>query len=131
MFFKISQNSRKSTCARVSFLIKLRNSVKKETLAQLFCCEFWEICKNTYFYRTSTVAKRKIPSVTHCNQVKKWRGRCTEKNLPSFTKYFRLILVFMWNSALRGKFSFCFSIVLCWYFYLAGGQGAGLLFCGI
>ena len=30
-------------------------------------------------------------------------------NLQSFTKYLRLTLVFMWNSALREKFKFCFS----------------------
>ena len=27
----------------------------------------------------------------------------------SFTRYLRLTLVFMWNSALRGKFNICFS----------------------
>ena len=38
VFLKISQNSHKSTCARISFLIKLQaeacNFIKKETLAQ-------------------------------------------------------------------------------------------------
>ena len=39
----------------VSFLIKLQaeaetcNFIKKETLAQIFSCEFWEISKNTFF----------------------------------------------------------------------------------
>ena len=28
------------------------NFVKKETPAQVFSCEFWEISKNTFFYRT-------------------------------------------------------------------------------
>ena len=41
---EISQNSQESTCARVSFLIKLHakacNFIKKETLAQMFSCEF-------------------------------------------------------------------------------------------
>ena len=36
-----------------SFLIKLHvqafNFITKETLAQLFSCEFWEISKNTFF----------------------------------------------------------------------------------
>ena len=42
----------------VSFLIKLQayTFIKKETLAQVFCCEFGEICKNMFFYRTSLVA---------------------------------------------------------------------------
>ena len=44
MFLKISQNSQESTCVRVFFL------KKKETLAQVFSCEFYEIFKNTFFY---------------------------------------------------------------------------------
>ena len=30
--------------------------MKKETLAQVFSCEFCEIFRNTYFYRTPLVA---------------------------------------------------------------------------
>ena len=30
--------------------------IKKETLAQVFSCEFCEISKNTFFYRTPLVA---------------------------------------------------------------------------
>ena len=40
----------KHLCNRVSFLIKLQK--KKETLAQVFSCEFCRICKNTFLYRT-------------------------------------------------------------------------------
>ena len=32
------------------------NSIKKETLAQVFSCEFCEIYKNTFYYRTPLVA---------------------------------------------------------------------------
>ena len=50
-----SQNLQEKTCARVSFLIKLQteacNFINKETLAQVFSCEFCEISKNTFFYR--------------------------------------------------------------------------------
>ena len=56
----IAQNSQENTCTRVSFLIKLQASglhlYKKETLAQVFSCEFCEIFKNTFFYRTPLVA---------------------------------------------------------------------------
>ena len=55
VFLEISQNSQENTCARVSFLIKLQaacNFIKKETLAQVFSCEFYEISKNTFSYRT-------------------------------------------------------------------------------
>ena len=39
VFLEISQNSQENTC----------NLIKKETLAQVFSCEFWEISKNTFF----------------------------------------------------------------------------------
>ena len=45
MFSEISQKSQENTCARVFFLI---NFIKKETLAQVFFCEFWEISKNAF-----------------------------------------------------------------------------------
>ena len=52
----ILQNSRESTCARVFFLIKLQalvcNFIKKETLAQMFSCEFCKISKSTFSYGT-------------------------------------------------------------------------------
>ena len=49
MFLEISQNSQENTCARVSFLIKACNFIKKETLAQVFSCEFCKFSKNTFF----------------------------------------------------------------------------------
>ena len=79
MFLKILQISQKNTCTRVSFLVMNRNYtgaiggrcsvkkmflkilqkssensyagnfIKKETPANVFSCEFWEILKFTYF----------------------------------------------------------------------------------
>ena len=53
VFLKILQNSQENTCARVSFLIKLHTPglqlYWKETLVQVFCCEFCEISRNTLF----------------------------------------------------------------------------------
>ena len=53
LFLKISQNSQENTCARACFLIKLQteacNFVKKETLAQVFYCEFCEDFRKTFF----------------------------------------------------------------------------------
>ena len=49
VFLEISQNSQESTCDVCNF-------IKKETLAQMFSCEFCEILKNTFFYRTPLVA---------------------------------------------------------------------------
>ena len=48
VFLEISQEN---TCDRVSFLIKLQ-----ETLAQVFSCEFCEISKNTFSYRKPPMA---------------------------------------------------------------------------
>ena len=36
------------------------NFIKKETLAQVFSCEFFEISKNTFFYRTPLVATSRL-----------------------------------------------------------------------
>ena len=54
---KISQNSQESTCVGVSILINLHASSlqlyqKKETPTQVFSCEFSEIFKNPFFFRT-------------------------------------------------------------------------------
>ena len=65
MFLEISQNTQESTCARVSFLIKLLAKackfikketlaqpckfIKKETLAQMFSFEIYKISKNAFF----------------------------------------------------------------------------------
>ena len=52
VFLQILQNSQENTCARVSFLIKLQaqtsNFNKKETLAQVHFCEFYDISQNTF-----------------------------------------------------------------------------------
>ena len=50
VFLGISQSSLENTCARVSFLME------NETVAQVFSCEFCEISKNAFFYKTPTVA---------------------------------------------------------------------------
>ena len=53
VFLKILQNSLENTCARVSLLIKLQanvcNFVKKETLVQVFSCEFCEFLRALFF----------------------------------------------------------------------------------
>ena len=54
MLFEISQNSQENTCARISFFNKVAGLssatlFKKETLVQVFSCEFCEISKNTFF----------------------------------------------------------------------------------
>ena len=46
-FLEISQNSQENTCARISFLIRPEDFIKKETLAQVFSCGFCEVSENT------------------------------------------------------------------------------------
>ena len=52
LFLKVSQNSQENTIVRASFSIKLQastcNFIEKETLAQVFSCEFCEILKKTF-----------------------------------------------------------------------------------
>ena len=56
VFLEISQISQENTCARVSFFNKVAGPksqtcsfIKKETLTQVFSCEFFEISKKTIF----------------------------------------------------------------------------------
>ena len=53
--------SEKKSCRNLKQLPGSRpaNLLKKETLAQVFSCEFCEISKNTFSYRTSPVAASK------------------------------------------------------------------------
>ena len=45
------------------------NFVKKETLAQVFSCEFCEISKDTFSYRTPPVAVSEYGEVPSCGSV--------------------------------------------------------------
>ena len=47
VFLEISQNSQENICVR---------AIKRETLAQVFSCEFCEISINNFFYRAPLVA---------------------------------------------------------------------------
>ena len=53
MLLKILQNSEKNTCNWASFFLnkvyKACSFIQKETLAQVFFCEFYKISKNTFF----------------------------------------------------------------------------------
>ena len=55
VFLHFSQNSQESTRAKVSSLIKFQacNFIQKETLAQVFSCEYCEISKNNFLLNTS------------------------------------------------------------------------------
>ena len=56
VFLEISQNSQENICARVSFLIKLQilglQLYQNRDSGTVFSCEFCDIFKNTFSYRT-------------------------------------------------------------------------------
>ena len=56
VFLEILRSSQAQAC----------NFIKKESLAQMFSCEFCEISKNTFFYRTPPVAASKIRTKELC-----------------------------------------------------------------
>ena len=60
VFLKISQNSQKKNLRQNLFFNKVAgatcNFIKKEALSQVFSCEFCEIFKNSFFYRTPPLA---------------------------------------------------------------------------
>ena len=66
VFLEILQSSQENTCVRASVLI---NFIKKETLSQVFSCEFCKIYKNTFSYRTTSVAAS-VYLCTSCDYCK-------------------------------------------------------------
>ena len=55
VFLELSQNSQEKQLCQCLFFNKVAglacNFIKKETLAQVFSCEFWEISKNNFLHR--------------------------------------------------------------------------------
>ena len=60
VFLKISQNSQENNLRQSLFFNKLQaescNFIEKETMAQVFFYEFFEIFKNSFLYRIPKVA---------------------------------------------------------------------------
>ena len=72
VFLKISQNTGENICARVSFLIKLQADacefIKKETLAQVFSCEFSEIFQRNLFPQNTSGGCYSNEQYTNCKK---------------------------------------------------------------
>ena len=62
VFLENLQNSQESTCARVSFLMKLQAApaTGERDSGTGVSCEFCEISKNTFFFRTPLVAASEL-----------------------------------------------------------------------
>ena len=71
VFLEILQNLQESTCRSQAW-----NFIKKETLGQVFSCEFCEISKDTFFteHHRATASKCRFPL------------KIAEKNLKTFLK---------------------------------------------
>ena len=52
------------------------NFIKKETLAEVFSCEFCEFCKNTFSDRTPPGAASRINVFTSANEILQIKSRC-------------------------------------------------------
>ena len=80
------------------------------TLAR-FRCQFCKWCK----YRYGKTGKKRVHPLFGTRLYDLFLKVYFSENwfLQSFTNYLRLTLVFMWTSALRKKFNFCFSRVFC------------------
>ena len=121
VFLKISQNSQENTCARDSVLI---NFIKKETLVQVFSCEFCEIFKTPFFYRTSSVAASVIAPAQrrqqHSMSLQKSRLILKDNRADSRIKLKQSKFIAV-RGELKIKYKSLFSkdfISACSYFYL-------------
>ena len=56
-------------CNKVAGLRQKTDFIKKQTPVQVFSCEFWEILKNIFFYRTPLVAASGNNSVIPFQQI--------------------------------------------------------------
>ena len=66
----ISRNLQENTCVKASFLLKLHEAfIEKETLAQVFFCEFCDIFKNPFLTENLrvTASDLRMQVVVICN----------------------------------------------------------------
>ena len=115
LFLKILQNVHENTCARVSFLIKLQveacNFIKKETLAQVFFCEFCKIFKNSFFNRTPPVAASSVDKTyfSDCNGIRTQNHLFRKRTLNLLSKLAKLACC---CSHLNLRYRTCFEEVV-------------------
>ena len=65
--------------------------IKKEALAQVFSCEFWEIPKNTFYHRTPPVAAS-VDSLPIVKKITHWKkviqSFATSHKVQNFNLFF-------------------------------------------
>ena len=62
-------------------------SLKEETLAQVFSCGFWRICKNTFFYRKRLVAASVSTPLNYWNSIYYYNKMTIQHFLAQRSKY--------------------------------------------
>ena len=72
VFLKISKNSQGNTCNTCR--PQAYNFIEKETLTQVFSCEFCKISKKTFFPKTSPVAASPNLGYLYCAILKALHG---------------------------------------------------------
>ena len=121
MFLAILQNSWENTCARVSILIKLQpNFIKIEALAQVFSCDFCEISKNTFSYRTPPVAVSLYDDTIATDFIANiknlficWHKFLEDTTENNFEKSQKFLGKYLWRSSILVKaLSLRFTVIL-------------------
>ena len=80
-FLKILQNSQENICAKIFFIkaagLRPETLSKKDTPAEVFSCELYEIFRNTYFYRRWLLPVAASIAFLTENQQIKWFHKST------------------------------------------------------
>ena len=91
---------------------ELYNFIKKETLAQVFFCEFCEISENTFSYKTPPVAASEVNVRPYLINISKTRGGFSLLNFNLFQQKFTIFTKKFHHRYFSGILNSC-SIVLC------------------
>ena len=87
MFLEILQNSLETPVPESLFYkVAGLNFIKKETLAQVFSCEFYEISKNIFFYRSPLVVASDFYEILTKFQTKEERVSFLKRKKLGFKK---------------------------------------------
>ena len=116
VFLEIGQNSQEDTCASLFFN-------KKETLAQVFSCEFIEISKNTFFTEHLWATASKFSLILFpFNRIKlmfRFEGDSInsfrENRFKVFQPFTGLGLIYYAHNKF---FEFMFTWFFCWFYFV-------------
>ena len=108
-FLEISQNSQENTCGRASFLVE-KSFLKKETLLQVFSCEFCKIFKNNFFNTTPPVAASFLFN-TPREMLKKHRETWTSNGVANYLEIKNMVCTKFCQAKLEKLYKACESLI--------------------